>query len=216
MRPEQLSFRATLVCLAAATAALLAHVFIDYAGDFLLAHDDYDDVSHHSRFICVAIIALIASVCAVRAFLDILDRRRTNRISLMCLAKAALGRLVPFALQVTLLALVLLVGMEFLDCVLAGAPIDGIAGLFGGSLLLGGGSTVAAGVCAGLLVYFLVRMISHYEPVIVAFAQRLLRVTFVVFAPSTRAASATRPIIARGLLLSRRGSKRGPPISIPG
>ncbi len=64
-------------------AALVAHVAIDVAGDYLLAHDTYDDHAHGSRY--VASIALaIAAIATLWIFVRaVLAETRAHAVRFM-------------------------------------------------------------------------------------------------------------------------------------
>ena len=64
----RLGLRATLplAACAAAAAAAAAHLVIDIVGDYALAHDTFDDVSHSSRELISGIALLLACLLAGR------------------------------------------------------------------------------------------------------------------------------------------------------
>lgn len=213
MRSEERAFRATLIGLAAAIAAVAAHYAIDVLGDFMLAHDSYDDVAHGSRAVFVAAIAIVALAAVVRFIFDLIGRRTTSRTSLMLSVRTAAGSPVAFIARVVPATLLSIAGMEWFDCAAAHAQIDGIAALFGGSLVLGLSCTGCAAILAGLLLHYLVRLLCKFEPTLVALVVRLVRIDRTMQAPMPPIflASAGETITC-GLLLSRSGSKRGPPV----
>jgi len=216
MRSAQAAFRASLVALAAAIAALLAHVTIDIAGDFLLAHDTYDGIDHESRAVFVVAIAALAIAVTARVLFDVLDRRCGSTKSLLRVVRTKLGSPAPFVLQTAGLAILTLAGMELLDCVTTATPVDDVADLFGGSLALGLSATIASGAAIGWIVHRLVRLIADHEPAIAVLVFRLVRATPGVSVEATAIIRAHAPrAIVRSLLLARRGSKRGPPLLIP-
>jgi len=217
MRSDESALRATLVAIAASGAALFAHEAIDALGDTLLAHDAYDDVVHGSRTICGMAVAIGVLALVLRVVFRILDRRCASRTALTLSVRKALGSAPRFAVQAALAATVLLAAMEFFDCAAAHAPIESIAQLFGGSLLLGLGTIGVSGICAGWLLHRIACFIARYEPQIAALVMRLIP------ADADRAASLqTAHSVEAGirttysLLLSRRGLKRGPPGMLPG
>lgn len=131
---------------AALGAALLAHVAIDAAGDYLLPHDSYDDVAHGSRgLVGGTLLALLLATSAV-ASRAVLRRARGSERAL-CTALQALRprNAVLFAGTVVALALPFLIGMEGLDVISAGGRIDDVGDLLGGSPILG---LALAGLCA--------------------------------------------------------------------
>src|SRR5271170_5567541 len=116
MRSAPAALRALLVALAAALSALLAHVTIDVAGDFLLAHDTYDGINHQSRAVFIVAIAALALAAGSRILFDMLDRRSASTASLLRLVRNGLGSTATFVVQTIGLAVVTLAGMELLDC----------------------------------------------------------------------------------------------------
>jgi hypothetical protein len=217
MRSAQTALRASLVALAAALAALVAHVTIDVAGDYLLAHDTYDGMPHESRAVFIVAVAALAIAAASRVLFDLLDRRCGSTASLLRRVRGALGSPAAFVAQTALLAVLTLAGMELLDCAASGTPVDGIEDLFGGSLLLGLSTISIAAALAGWLAHRLVRLLAEYEPALAALVFR-----FIVAAAALPVRSATAyrgrssRTTLRALLLARRGTKRGPPLPIPG
>jgi hypothetical protein len=218
MLPASRAFRASLVAIAAAVAALVAHVTIDVAGDYLLARDAYDGIEHQSRAVFVVAIAALALVAGSRLLFDLLDRRCSSTASLLRLVARDLGSPGAFVLQTIALAFVTLAGMELLDCAAAGTPVDDLADLFGGSLALGLTATFASGALAGWLLHALVRALARREPELADLVYRIVFATpqaAAEFRGVTRERDA-RTAIERALMLSRRGTKRGPPLLAPG
>jgi hypothetical protein len=217
MRCVQAALRAALVALAGALAALVAHVAIDVAGDYLLPHDTYDGIPHESRAVFVVAIAALSMAVALPLLFDLLGRRCTTTASLLRRLRASLGSPAVFAALATAFAIVTLVSMEWMDCSAAHAGIDGIEDLFGGSLALGLGLTVAAGALCGWLVHRIVALIATIEPQITTLLIRLVRAACSPLVPVLAAlhAPASRTIV-RSLLLASRGSKRGPPLPASG
>ncbi|HLI95063.1 MAG TPA: hypothetical protein VKT72_03130 [Candidatus Baltobacteraceae bacterium] len=205
-----------LVALAASCAALLAHIAIDVLGDFMLAHDTYDGVSHGSRAISIVAIAIVALALVLRMAFVLIDRGCASRTTVTCSVRRALGPSLFFSLQTSFAAVVLLAGMEYFDCAGAHVSIAAISQLFGGSMVLGLGTTVAAGLCGGFIIHRLARILTDYEPQLVALMMRLIP------AASAREAALPASIVtcdciatAYALLLSRCGGKRGPPAATP-
>jgi hypothetical protein len=211
------AFRISLVCIAATFAALLAHVAIDIAGDYVLAHDAYDGIDHQSRAIFVVAAIAAVLVVASRVLFKLLDRSSNSHESLLRRLSAACGSPAAFILQTAFLAIVTLAGMELLDCALSGTPVDGIEDLFGGSLALGLGTTLAIGALAGWCAHGLMRLLGHREAQIAALLYRFVFAAFArpILTGTSRRARMSRTL-ERALLLARRGSKRGPPLALPG
>jgi hypothetical protein len=205
-----------LIAAAAAFAAAAAHVFVDVAGDYLLAHDDYDDVAHHSRLIVLGLVAALAVVAALRVFGEILESKTRNPRTLLYCLRRSVGNPMLFCAQTSLLTILAMVAMEALDCALSGGVKDPAA-LLGGSIPLGGGSAAAIGALFGSLAHRFVGWLADREPeiaalIVAAFRVRIVRVGYL------RAATAlpATPPLRRELLLSCLGRKRGPPIPSPG
>jgi hypothetical protein len=153
---------------AAFFASLAAHVSIDIAGDFVLAHDTYDDPAHGSRWlasIALAICALGALGVLARA---VVAETRGCRGALRRALSASLPRsAAAFALIVAGAALPLLAGMAWLDDACAGIRVDDVADLFGGSIPLGAGITVALAFAAAACAHRFVAVLSRYHRAIV-------------------------------------------------
>lgn len=212
MRSAEVAFRAALVAFAGTLAALTAHWVIDEAGDYVLTRDAYDGVSHHSRGIIILVVTLVVLGAIIRVAFDALDRRHLSAASLLRSVHRSIGPAASFVIQTTVVAVVLTAAMESLDLMIAHAVIDDLADLFGGSLALGLGCTLAVGICVGALMYRFVQIISDFEPQIAALFIRLIVTRS---ADSAVLRAIRRPIafhpVERALLLSRRGTKRGPP-----
>jgi hypothetical protein len=193
-------------------AAAFAHVVIDVAGDYILVRDAYDGMAHHSRALLLAVVGLAVLAGAVRAIFELLDRRCASTTSVLAAVRDALGNPVHFALASAAVAIVALVGMESFDCWLSGQPVDDVGDLFGGSVILGAGTAAIAGSSFGWLVHRIVRLIARYETPIAAFilAAFDLRLTTESLPHAQRRLGAWRTM-ARALLLSQQGRKRGPP-----
>ncbi len=216
LRGTLMALRVALVGLAAMCGALLAHVVIDVIGDYVLAHDAYDDVPHDSRFVLVVGVAALALALAARLVLDLLDRRCGSRRSLLRLVQGALGRPLPFIVQSIALGVLALATMEFFDCLAAHAVPHALQELFGGSYLLGLTTVCATAALAGWLVHRVATRASEREPEIAALIRSLLASVLPIHGEA-RIANRVRILrsIARALLLSARGSKRGPPLPNP-
>ncbi|MBV8148624.1 MAG: hypothetical protein JO092_06010 [Candidatus Eremiobacteraeota bacterium] len=211
----RLTQRFYLIAAAAAVAAAVAHVCVDVAGDYLLAHDDYDDVIHHSRTLVVALVLVIAVIASLRVFREMLESRTRNPKTLLYRLRGALGHPAVFAAQASVLTVLAMVAMECFDCAISGGVRDWTA-LFGGSIILGGGTAAIAGAIFGSFAYRLVRWLADREPRIAALIVAAFRPpdsgeARIVSRPATESTT-----LRRGLLLSCRGRKRGPPLIVPG
>jgi hypothetical protein len=161
---------------AAFLAALSAHVAIDVAGDFLLAHDTYDDPAHGSRWL--ASIALAASAFAALWALAkaALAETRGSYGALRAALRAAVPSSgIAFAAIVTAAALPMLLGMAWLDAVCAGIGVDGVADLLGGSIALGAGIAIAFALALALGLHRLVAVLSRFHRSIVRAVEALVR-----------------------------------------
>jgi hypothetical protein len=151
--------------------ALLAHVAIDIAGDYLLAHDTYDDDAHGSRY--VASIALLFTVLVAlygyaRA---VVAETRGVRGALRASLRSSLpASSFAFAALVAGLAMPLLLGMAWLDSLVAGAPVDDVRDLFGGSLTLGIGMVTIASLATALASRVFVALVARFHRSIVRVA----------------------------------------------
>jgi hypothetical protein len=163
----------------ALVAALIGHVVIDVLGDFLLAHDDYDDVDHSSRTI-VAIVTLGLAMLGVSGGLRAAIREARGSENAFCLAlRSALPRNdFVFSIAAIALSTIVLCTMEAADATLAGHRIDDIGDLFAGSVPFG--ATIIAIVTAivSQTVLGIVRRLAQFSVlavVVVAFLRRCLR-----------------------------------------
>jgi hypothetical protein len=206
-----------MLAVAACGAALLAHVGIDVAGDFLLAHDTYDGLEHRSRreilsfalgFACAAVLWILWV-----AFEDVRGERGATRLTVQDLLGRGPWR---FVAAVLALSLPVLIGMEFFDVTSDGGRIDGLTGLLGGSAPLGLGIASVTATLAGLAVRHLARMLLASHRAFVAVAHRLIALVARV-RPQGDARRQERVAgcqIGQRSILSRRFGKRGPPLPV--
>jgi hypothetical protein len=173
---------ATLALCAAAAASAIAHVAIDIVGDYALAHDTYDDVSHSSRDLVTGIAVVLATTLAIRGLSVCCQIAAANRGRLDRPAVRTRDPLL-FALGVVALTAVVVPLMECLDSQLAGTPVRELHDAFGGSIILGLGVIVVTATLIAAAIYaFAGWLISHRDS-IAAIIETLLR----------RFAGATRP-----------------------
>jgi hypothetical protein len=163
---------------AAMLAALAAHVAIDIAGDYLLPHDTFDDDAHGSRWLASAVLATSALGTVWFLANAVLAETRGARGAL----RAALRASVPasagaFVALVAAGALPLVIAMGGLDAYVAGARIDGLADLLGGSLPLGTTLTFALAAASGIGTHRLVGLLSRHQRSIVRVVGTLVRAT---------------------------------------
>ncbi len=198
-------------------AAAVAHVVIDVAGDYLLVRDTYDGIAHHSRALLLAVVGIAILVAVVRSIFEILDRRCPSKTSVLAAVRDSLGHPLSFALAAALFATVALVGMESFDSFLSGRAIDDVGDLFGGSVLLGAGTAAIAGGLCGWLVRRFVQVIAQYETPIAAFIVAAFELALETESlPRAQRRFGMSRTMARALLLSRQGRKRGPPAPVFG
>jgi hypothetical protein len=216
VRSVRSAFYAALVLLCGATAAVVAHVVIDVAGDFVLARDSYDGLAHHSRAFFLGIVVVLAALVALRFLWEALDRRSGSVTALVRYVQAARGASPwRFGILVAAVAIAGLVAMESLDAMLSATRIDGVEDLLGGSVLLGLGTTLAVSALVAGAARALLGFLAAWEPVIAAFVGRLLTCR-----PASPAMHAPRSVrltcsLDRACRLARRGGKRAPPMLTP-
>jgi hypothetical protein len=162
--------RVALLLLAVCLTAFAAHTIVDVVGDFALAHDTYDDVGHSSRIGTLAGAAVLVLLVVVEALGAALSRSAGHGAA-SSVARSVLRSPWRFGCTVAVLSVAAVAGMEYVDGVLAGAPVDGLAEALGGSIALGLGVTLA---CAGL-VSTLVVQFARALSLPCAFVARLLR-----------------------------------------
>lgn len=210
MRSTRLALRLCLIAVAGVLAAVVAHVVIDIAGDFVLAHDAYDGIAHDSRPLLLAVVGVVFLVSAARAIFQMLDRRYGSRRSALGAVRDALGNRLGFAIFAAVAAVAALVAMESMDAALAG-QVDDVADLFGGSIALGAGSAVAIGIAIGSVLHFCLALLAKYEAPIATFIAAAFALASAPAAPSAAHSRSQATPAARAVALSRHHRKRGPP-----
>jgi hypothetical protein len=155
----------SLALFAAMAAAATAHVAIDIVGDYALAHDTYDDVAHSSRELVSGLALLIALALASRALRTCFELAAANRTRLPQPSANRREKL-GFVFGVIAISATLVPAMEWLDCRLAGVPVRELDDAFGGSILLGLGTTIVCAIVVGTLIYAVARwLISHRDAI---------------------------------------------------
>jgi hypothetical protein len=205
---------ALLVTFAACSAAFAAHVAIDALGDVLLARDAYDHVAHGSRAVALGVAMLVglgmAWQAVRRAFEEALGRKASPRASLQRICRGSKG---AFVARVVPLTIVVLAAMGLGDASLDGSRVDDLADLFGGSIALSLGVTIAAAIGAAIGAWALLRCIAASHRMIVCAIVALI--SLVVRArpgPAlSRADGSGFTHRNSNALLARRFGKRGPP-----
>jgi hypothetical protein len=209
----RLGFRtfASLVLCAAAAAAAAAHLAIDIVGDYALEHDAYDDIAHGSRELVTAIALLFAAVLAARG-LQACFRMAAAHRNRIAPSRPRRREWAGFLFGVTALSAATVPAMEYLDGRLAGTPIRSIDAAFGGSLLLGIGTTTLCALLVGTAIYALVRWLIGHRDAITTIIATLLR------ADGSGARPSSRDLVRQRFTPRRRRPahalqlcKRGPP-----
>lgn len=187
------ALRFALPCFAACAAAVLAHLAIDIAGDYVLAKDAYDALEHGSRW-TVSLLAFVAACGGLWAILRAAVAEARGRFGALrgVLSAAAPASPWRFCAVVAAFSIPVLLGMAGLDAALAGRPVDDLGDLVGGSFILAGSMlALCAGLVSGGVLAFLRLLCRHHRA--------LLRVveSFVRLALAFVAAAA--PLAARGM-----------------
>lgn len=186
------ALRLALPCFAACAAAVLAHVAIDIAGDYVLAKDAYDALDHGSRF-GVSLLALAAAAGGLWAIIRaaLAEARGSHGALRAVLRAAAPSSPVRFLGIVALFSVPVLLGMAGLDAAVAGKPVDDLGDLLGGSFVLAG-SMLA--LCAGLVsaaVLGFLRLLCRYHRTLVRVLEAFVRLAL-AFASAADPAGARR------------------------
>jgi hypothetical protein len=208
-----LLLRLAMPLAAALVAVLAAHVAIDVVGDYVLAHDTYDDHAHGSRrlaSLALAVTLLTALWAFARA---VLAETRGSRGALRAALYATLPESpVTFVLMVVAAVVPLLPAMGWVDALTAGARVDDVADLVGGSIPLGAGIAGAFALAAGTAAYRVVAFLGRHHRAIVRAVEAFVRLA----GCAARAALTLtdRPNRPRALAAPARraGRNRAPPI----
>jgi hypothetical protein len=192
----------------------MAHVTIDIVGDYALAHDTYDDVSHGSRDIVTAIALILATMLAIHGLRVCCEIAAANRGRLDRPARG-LGEPVLFALGVVATTALVVPLMECLDGRLAGVPVKELDDAFGGSIALGLGVVVVIAILVAGTIYAFARWLISHRDSIAAIVETLLRRFAGVIRPhaSDLAYWLSAPR-RRRTAFARRLCKRGPPAAL--
>ena len=215
MRRIQGAFFGALVLVTGAISAILAHFIIDIAGDYLLPHDAYDGMEHHSRAVFAAIVVALAAAVALRFLWEALDRRCASLTELLRRLRAARGASAwRFVVLVAAVALVALLAMEYVDALSDRVVVDGVEDLLGGSIWLGLSSVLLVSVAVAWCVRIALHALADWEPVLAALVERLFGRR-----NDRCAAHATHDPLTITLdgacRLARRSGKRAPPLFTP-
>ena len=215
VRSIQGAFYGALVLVTGAISAILAHVVIDVAGDYLLRRDAYDGMDHHSRAIFAAIAVAVGAGVALRFLWEALDRRCASLTELLRRLRAARG-VSPwrFVALVVAVAFVTLLAMEYADALSDRVLVNVLEDLLGGSPLLGLGSVTLVSVAIAWCVRFALHALADWEPVLAALVQKLLgrsndrQPSHATHVPLT-------VTLDGACRLARRSGKRAPPLLTP-
>jgi len=212
--PHAGALGALVVVFAACCAALLSHVAIDIAGDFLLAHDTYDGLDHRSRSDVFAFGLTIGIGALLRLVWGAIREAHTGRSGARPGFDDVYGR-GPwrFILFVVALTVPALATMEAFDLACSGSSIDGAADLFGGSFGLGFAVTIPVAVLSAFAVRFLARLITASQHSLAVVFERLISLlTRTARARQERSHRRGAAGVRRNRsILARRSAKRGPP-----
>lgn len=204
---------ASLALCAAAAGAALAHFAIDVLGDYALTRDSYDHLRHGSRELMSGLALVVAVLLAVRGLRVCCDIAVQHRARLV---RPVLGMQDTVAMLVAALSasLVIVPAMEYFDGRLDGIAVRGLGEAFGGSILLGVATTIAAAGLFAALLYAVARWLIAHRDSIATMIERFLT------------AIGERPRLSfnlrrRNFLSNRRRpasalrlAKRGPPLTI--
>jgi hypothetical protein len=175
-RGVRVGFRTTvsLLLCAAAAAAAMAHEAIDIVGDYALAHDTYDNLPHSSRELVSGVALLLAVLLAGRGlrFCCAIAAANRARVAQLRLSRSWSA---GFVLGVIALTATIVPSMEWLDGRLGGVPVRELDDAFGGSILLGGGTTVVCAALIAFLVYGFARWLISHRDSIATIIETLLR-----------------------------------------
>lgn len=209
------ALRLAAIACAALLAAALGHFLIDVAGDFLLAHDSYDDVGHSSRGFASGVAALLALFFTVRLLVAAHGEGLGPR-GLRAAIAAALGARWSFVASVSVASLAATAVMEFGDTAAAGAPTFDVATLFGGSLPFGCAISIAVAALVASAFRALLLVVASSDAAILqrlAVWFRRLRGAVAVEAADRSKVTPSNSFYA-GSPASRRAGKRAPPAFI--
>lgn len=195
-------------------AALIGHVVIDVLGDFMLAHDAFDDLDHSSRAI-VAVATLGLGLIAAGGGLRAMIREARGSDNAFCLAlRSLLPRNVAAFLSVAAgLSILVLVLMEGGDSWLAGRSIDDVGDLLGGSILFGLTIQSIVAIVCGLFALDGLRRLSRLR-VIVAVLGAFLRRRMCSATVRDAGRRVRRRRVFRVRAICRRIAGRAPPLLI--
>jgi hypothetical protein len=200
----------SLALCAAAAGAAIAHIAIDVVGDYALARDSYDNLGHSSRELMSGIALIVAVLLAARGLRVCCEIAAKHRTSLLRPA-LRLHELFGLIAGAVAASVAIVPAMEYLDGRLDGVPVGGLDDAFGGSILLGLGTTLVCATLVTMLVYGLARWLIAHRDSVASLIETLLRRPQVVVAPHEYDLIAQRVTPRRRTLHALRLAKRGPP-----
>lgn len=214
---RRFGLKALAVACAAALAAAVAHSAIDFAGDFVLAHDAYDDIDHGSRLPASEIAFLLGLLLVIRLLLAACGCAAVSGGALRGAVLALVGRRAwAFAFFVAAATLVATALMEYADTVAAGSATTDVDALFGGSIPLGCGISIAVAIAVASGLRRLLALVASSDATIARLLESWLRGRAQA-APGSRAldvAFAGSPSPFAGSSAARRSGKRAPPLRL--
>ncbi len=192
----------------------MGHVAIDVLGDYLLAHDTYDDVEHSSRAIVAIVTVGLITLGIALAFRAAIREARGSENAFCNALRSALPRnTAGFLGLAALTAGVILCAMEGCDALLAGQPVDDLGDLFGGSIVFGGTIVAAVAVAVGLGAIWCLRRLARTRivaGVVVAFLRRDTRCTIACETDF----DVVQRLVFHAYHICRRVAGRAPPLRI--
>lgn len=210
MRVGFRTIAALLLC-AAAMAAAVAHFAIDVLGDYALAHDSYDHLKHGSRELVSGIALLVAALLAAHGLRVCCEIAAKHRARLLRPA-LRLRDVLAIVFGAALVSAALVPAMEYFDGRLDGSPVLRLADAFGGSILLGVGTTLVCAALVALLICALARWLISHRDSIATIIETFLRWFGESLLPSGYERVTTRPTLhRRHAIHALRLAKRGPP-----
>lgn len=201
----------SLALCAAATAAAIAHVAIDVVGDYVLTSDSYDHLRHDSRELVTLVALVIAAVLAARGLRICCQIAATNRTRLLRPA-LRLSETLGMLFAAVGASAVIVPAMEYFDGRLDGVPVRRLSEAFGGSILVGLGTTLVCATLVTLLVYAVARWLISHRDAVATIIETLLGQTRGSLRPNSYSLVAQRVTPRRRRSPNAlRLSKRGPP-----
>jgi hypothetical protein len=204
-----------VLSLAALLGAAVSHFAIDAAGDFVLTHDTYDHIAHHSRFIALFFAGLAAASTVLLLVGAAMKDARTGGAAVRSLvgfyARRTRWLLVGAIAPASLVALV---AMESIDGWLDLGRLPTFADALGGSIALGLGISILAAYVVGEALWRALRFVDESHRAISSTLGRLLtmRDASSTSHPISRTYLPGEDARSRASVLASRAGKRAPPL----